>query len=162
MNQTGSQIRPILPQDREATRRFMRTQWGAEEVAVHGVLYSPHELPGFIAEQAARWVGLVTYQVSDTQCEIVTLNSLVQGQGIGSALIEAIKRTARQTGCHRLWLVTTNDNLNALHFYQKRGFILAALRPGAVNAARLLKPSIPLIGDFGIPIRDEIELELEI
>jgi hypothetical protein len=82
------------------------------------------------------------------------------GQGVGTALIEAVKVAAIEAGCRRLWLMTTNDNLHALGFYQRRGFRLVAVYPGAVDAARLLKPEIPLLGNDGIPIRDEIELEI--
>jgi hypothetical protein len=59
-----------------------------------------------------------------------------------------------------LWLVTTNDNTHALRFYHRLGFRLAALHPGAVEAARRLKPEIPLLGLDEIPIRDELELEI--
>jgi DNA-3-methyladenine glycosylase I len=94
-------------------------------------------------------------------CEIVTLDSMNAGAGVGSALIETVRETARQSGCQRLWLVTTNDNLNALRFYQKRGLRLVALRPNAIEESRRIKPQIPLIGNDGIPLRDEIELEIK-
>jgi ribosomal protein S18 acetylase RimI-like enzyme len=74
-------------------------------------------------------------------------------------LLEAAAATARERGCRRLVLMTTNDNLGALRFYQRRGFRLVARRPGAVDAARARKPAIPPIGDFGIPLRDELELQ---
>ncbi|MEW5718069.1 MAG: GNAT family N-acetyltransferase, partial [Chloroflexota bacterium] len=80
--------------------------------------------------------------------------------GIGSALIDAVKLRARQAGCKRLWLITTNDNLTALRFYQKRGFTLAALHRNALEESRKIKPEIPLVGEHGIPLRDEIELEM--
>jgi hypothetical protein len=65
-----------------------------------------------------------------------------------------------RTTAQRVWLVTTNDNLDALRFYQRRGFRIAQVRPGAVDETRkTLKPSIAEVGDFGIPIRDEIVLE---
>ena len=104
--------------------------------------------------------GLVTFHIAGDACEIVTLDSLHPGQGIGTALIEAVKAAAGAAGCRRLWLITTNDNLHALGFYQKRGFRLVAVHPGAVDDSRKLKPEIPLIGNDGIPIRDEIELEI--
>jgi len=94
-------------------------------------------------------------------CEIISLDSLVPSVGIGTALVEAVKETARAHNCKRIWLTTTNDNLNALRFYQKRGFILVTIHRDAVNIARKYKP-IPLTGADGIPIRDEIELELMI
>ena len=134
--------------------------WGAESVVAHGTLYHPADLPGFVAELDGKVAGLVTFHVAGDTCEIVTLDSLRPGQGIGTALIEAVKAAASAAGCRRLWLITTNDNLHALGFYQKRGFRLVAVHPGAVDAARRLKPEIPLIGNDGIPIRDEIELEI--
>jgi hypothetical protein len=81
---------------------------------------------------------------------------------VGSALLDAAAATARAEGCARLRLITTNDNLDALRFYQRRGFRLVALRPGAVDVARVLKPQIPRTGDFGIAVRDELELEREL
>jgi ribosomal protein S18 acetylase RimI-like enzyme len=79
---------------------------------------------------------------------------------VGSALIAAVRAAAQAAGCRRLWLVTTNDNTRALRFYQKRGFRLAALYPNAMERYRRLKPQIPELGLDGIPLRDEIELEM--
>ena len=123
--------------------RHIAEQWGSEIVVAHGAIYRPTELPGFVAEADGEPVGLLTYHVDGGACEIVTLDSQHAGQGIGTALIEAAKDAARQAGCRRLWLVTTNDNTHALRFYQKRGFILAALHRDAVAASRAIKPEIP-------------------
>ncbi len=91
---------------------------------------------------------------------MVALKSTRERIGIGSALIETVKRAAASAKCDRLWLITTNDNVEALRFYQKRGFRLVAVYPNAVIEARELKPEIPMIGTHGIPIRDELELEI--
>ncbi len=106
--------------------------------------------------------GLATYRVSGLESELVSIDSLVPRIGIGDALVEAVCAAARRAGCRRIVVTTTNDNLNALRFYQKRGFRLARLYPGAVDASRRIKPSIPAIGEFGIPLRDEIELEKDL
>jgi RimJ/RimL family protein N-acetyltransferase len=103
---------------------------------------------------------LVTYRIVAKECEIVTLDSLQTGMGIGTALLDAVEQAAQQARCRRIWLITTNDNLTALRFYQKRGFSLVAVHRGAVEQARRLKPEIPACGQYGIPIQDEIELEL--
>ena len=154
-------IRKKEPFDQSWLPDFIKTQWGEDFVIVHGTCYFPAELEGFIAESDDKEVlGLLTYHICKDECEIVTLDSLKYGLGIGTALIEKITRTAFEKVCSRVWLITTNDNLNALHFYQKRGFHLAKMFPGEVNRSRILKPSIPLHGENGIPIRDEIELEL--
>jgi N-acetylglutamate synthase-like GNAT family acetyltransferase len=86
----------------------------------------------------------------------------MSGQGVGTALIEEVKAEARSQGCTRLWLITTNDNLPALKFYQKRGFQITAVHPDAVTESRKVKPEIPLVGLEGIPLRDEIELSMEL
>jgi GNAT superfamily N-acetyltransferase len=102
---------------------------------------------------------LITYRVEGDAGEIITLNSLVEGRGIGTALVQAVHQTAVQAGCRCLWLITTNDNLAALRFWQKRGFSLVRVHRNAMTDSRRLKPEIPLTGEHGIPIRDEIELE---
>ncbi|MBA3946051.1 MAG: GNAT family N-acetyltransferase [Herpetosiphonaceae bacterium] len=155
-------LQPLTVVDREWVEQFVTAQWGAPIVVGHGVVYRPHELPGFIATEDGARIGLVTYTIAGTDCEIVTLDNIMQDSGVGAALISAVKRVAQEAGCRRLWLITTNDNLHALRFYQKRGFVLAALHRNAVVQARLLKPSIPQIGNDGIPIRDELELEMEL
>lgn len=153
-------IEPLIPADSDWVKQFTTTHWYADMIVIHGQEFAPHSLPGFVAMLDNERIGLVTYHVEDGDCEIITLNSLRDGMGVGTALIEAVKTVGQQGGCTRLWLVTTNDNLQALGFYEKRGFVLVALHRNAVAKSRQLKPSIPLIGENGIPIRDEIELEM--
>ena len=156
----GFSIRPTKSTDRGWVEQFITEHWGCNYVVVHGATYYPHDLPGFAAAKEESSVGLITYRIADGSCEIVTLDSTRPGLGIGTALIAAVKSKAEQSGCSRLWLVTTNDSLDALGFYQKRGFFLAKLHRDAVTEARKLKPSIPLYGIESIPLRDEIELEM--
>ncbi len=153
-------IRPLTHADRDRVRDFITRRWGAEIVVAHHVIYRPHELRGLIALRGDDIVGLVTLHLVGNACELVTIDSTQPGAGIGSALIEATKTFARQAGCMRLWLMATNDNLNALRFYQKRGFVLVSVHRNAVMKSRQLKPQIPLTGNDGIPLRDEIELEM--
>jgi GNAT superfamily N-acetyltransferase len=153
-------IRPLTLADREWVSQFILEHWGSNKVVSRGVVYYPQDLPGFVALFENEKVGLVTYNITGANCEIVTINSIHPSSGVGTALIEAVKDAAMKSGCKRLWLITTNDNLNALRFYQKRGFVLFALHRNALEQSRTLKPGIPLIGNDGIPLRDEIELEL--
>lgn len=153
-------IRPVQPSDRDWIVGLITGHWGSTHVVSRGKSHQPDQLPGFIALQNGQPAGLLTYRIEGDQCEIVTLDSLVEGIGIGGALIDAAKEAAQAAGCHRLWLITTNDNLHALRFYQRRGFVLAALHVNAIEQSRRIKPEIPLIGMDGIPIRDEIELEM--
>lgn len=162
MNEHDYSVRPIHGSDRPALPALVRQLWGDALVVAHGAIYRPAELPGFIAESEGEIVGLATYHLADGACELVTLDSLRPRRGIGTELLDAVFRTARGHGCTRVWLITTNDNLHALGFYQRQGFVLVALHRDAVTAARALKPSIPLVSADGIPIRDELVLELRL
>ena len=145
--------RPALAADRAWIRELLTERWGGVEVVSRGRVHRADELPAFIGD------GLATYRFEYGACELVTLDSLAPGAG--TRLLEAVVGAARAAGCSRVWLITTNDNLHALRFYQRRGFRLVAVHRDAIEAARRLKPQIPLVGHEGIPIRDEIELDLQ-
>ncbi len=138
---------------------LLQERWGESRVVSRGQIHHADRLPGFVAWRGDERQGLATYRVSGGTCELVTLDALVRGEGIGSALLEAVVQEARRAACARLWCITTNDNLQALRFYQRRGFVLAALRREALDLSRRLKPCIPAVGRNGIPLRDELELE---
>jgi len=156
------ELRRLTQSDLPRLRQFWKENWGDEFVIAHGVIYHPDTLDGFVAFDAGEWIGEITFHFSGNDCEIVSLDSLRQGQGIGTLLIDKVIEEASARGCQRIFLITTNDNLNALGFYQKRGFELVAVHRGAVNESRKVKPGIPLIGNDGIPLRDEIELEMSL
>jgi GNAT superfamily N-acetyltransferase len=154
------EIRPVTAQDAEWVRNFTIEQWFDETIVSHGEVFYPHKLAGFYAADGDAKIGLITYYVSGDQCEIVSLNSLRPNTGTGTLLIKAVEAVARENNCKRLWLVTSNDNMNAMRFYQKYGFELSHIYRHAITEARKTYPHIPLIGDHGIPIRDDVELEL--
>jgi ribosomal protein S18 acetylase RimI-like enzyme len=153
-------VEPLEGEHRAWATQVVTELWRAPVVVSRGRVHRPGELPGFVALLDDRRVGLVTYEVEDGSCELVTIDSLVEGRGVGTALVDAVRDVAHAGGCRRLWLITTNDNLHALRFYQRRGFLLAALHRDAIEASRRLKPELPELGNDGIPIRDELELEL--
>jgi GNAT superfamily N-acetyltransferase len=124
------------------------------------MIHQADKLPAFVAESRRGLQGLVTYRFDGAECEIVSLNSLSESIGIGEALLNAVKDVASGSDCRRIWLITTNDNLAAIRFYQKRGFRLVAVHRDAIAQSRRLKPTIPETGIDGIPIRDEVELEI--
>jgi GNAT superfamily N-acetyltransferase len=154
------EIRALEGADRGWVERLIRERWGDEIVVGRGKIWKPAELPGVGAFEADRCVGLVTYELDGEACEIVTIDALDEGKGIGTALLEAIVSVAREARCLRVQLLTTNNNLRALAFYQKRGFRLVGLVPGAIDEERKRKPSIPEVDSAGLPIRDELHLEL--
>jgi ribosomal protein S18 acetylase RimI-like enzyme len=154
-------IHRLTAADMSRVRQFWKEHWGDEFMIAHGATFGPENVSGFIALNGGNdWVGLVTFVFDGDECEIVSLDSLCENEGVGTALISAVTEEARGLQCRRVHLTTTNDNLRALGFYQKRGFHLSALRVDAVAEARKIKPVIPLIGENGIPLRDEIELEM--
>ena len=157
-----STLRRLTRNDLPHLRQFWIEHWGGEEMIAHGNIHRPEQLDGFIVEDGEEWIGLITFVIKGKECEVTSLDSLREGQGIGSLLIEKAVEEARLNNCERLFLITTNDNLHALGFYQKRGFALVAVYRGAVNQSRKIKPSIPLVGNDGIPLRDEIELEMKL
>lgn len=153
-------IRPGRPDDRDHVVALLHGSWGDTRVAAHGVLYDAAALPSFLAFRDREVVGLLTYHVDDNGLEVVTLDAVRPREGVGTALLTAAANLAFDIGCARVWLITTNDNLDALRFYQRRGLQICDVAMDAVDASRALKPTIPAVGAYGIPIRDELTLEL--
>jgi GNAT superfamily N-acetyltransferase len=155
-------VRAAAASDRDRVDRFLGDH-SAALVARLDQLVDARRLPAFLAEDDGEIAGVATYIVGDTDCEVLTLHATQPWQGAGTALLREVEQVAAEHGCTRLWLITTNDNVDALRFYQRRGFRFAKVHPGAVDASRLkLKPGIPEVGEYGIPIRDEIVLEKKI
>ena len=144
---------------RNKITEFFKLQWGSPEMVTSSGIYDCSALDGItVVNEEDNIIGLITYIIKDKECEIISLDSMEEGKGIGTSLVQEVENLAIKNNCKILKLITTNDNLLALKFYQKRGFILSKIINNAVERARKLKPEIPLIGNDGIPIRDEIEL----
>lgn len=138
---------------------FFKLHWGSSEMVISSGVYDCSKLDGFaVVNGEDEIIGLITYIMKDYECEIISLDSIEEGKGIGTSLVREVEKLGLKEKCKLLKLVTTNDNLQALKFYQKRGFILSRIFLNAVEKARKIKPEIPLMGNDGIPIRDEIEL----
>ncbi|MHA1936279.1 MAG: GNAT family N-acetyltransferase [Candidatus Thorarchaeota archaeon] len=152
-------VRDKMEDDQEWVNEITRSEWTSDIVVVHGDTYRPSELSGFVAEIEGKRIGLLTYFILDTHCEIITLSSITQGIGVGTTLLDRLEVLVKSKGCTRLLVTTTNDNLDALRFYQKRGFRIINIYPNAVEYSRSIKPDIPTIAPNGIAITDEIELE---
>ena len=147
------------PSDAAWIAAVMDEDWGGPTIWADGRLNDALALPALIAGERQ---GLAIYDVAGSRAELVLLYALDPRRGTGTALIEALVRRLASLGVHELWLSTTNDNLDALRFYQRRGFRLAELRPDAMAEGRRHKPGIPELGDFGIAMRDELRLVREI
>lgn len=141
--------------------RLIEREWAGPMVATNGVLHDTSQAEGFVFLSSGQLAGYLLYCLENGECEVLVLHSLAENQGVGSALLGLAAQKAREIGCGRLWLVTTNDNVRAIRFYQRFGMELKAVRIGAMDQARAsLKPSIPPVGMDGIPIRHEFEFEM--
>jgi len=153
-------VRGVEAADLDWVRAVVARSFGSPEVVSRGRLHCADALPGWIATLDGVSSALLGFEVREGDFEVVVLVSEVEGRGLATALLDAAVSEARARGCRRLWLVTTNDNTPAIAFYERRGLHVAAVHTGAVDESRRLKPSIPRTGRGGVPIRDEIELEL--
>ena len=154
------QIRPLSDEDRAGLPERVMPTPGSPIVTTPFRTYDVRELAGFAAVEVESVKGMVTYSVEGVQCEIVTIDAFEKRRGVGSALVNAVKAMAQDLGCARLMLFTTNDNLRAQGFYRSRGFLVRAFYPDAMDAVRRVKPTVPMTGDDGIPLRDMIEFEM--
>lgn len=158
-------LRQIDATDLEWIRAELVHHWASTTIHSRDVAFQADQLPGWVAcdVQGVR-VGLLTHTPMRRggECEVITLSTSLQRGGVGTKLLEHVTNQARTAGCTRIFLTTTNDNLNALGFYQKRGWRLVAVYAGAVDRARAAKPAIPLLGLNDIPLHDDIELELRL
>ncbi len=145
--------------NRSQVEGFFREHWGAPIMISRSRVHTVSNLDGFIMKDGDRIIGLATYSITGTTCEIVSLNSILENHGVGSMLVNLVIEEATKKGCKRLWLITTNDNTIAIRFFQKRGFDMCGFFRDAVADARILKPEIPERGCDGIAIRHELEFE---
>ncbi len=152
----------ITDADREEVAEFVERHWFSRKVMSSGKAFYPHEEEGFLERADGKIVGLLTYHIESDAMEILTLNATLEHQGIGSSLFLNAIEKARRDNCRRVWLTITNDRLRVIGFYQRLGLRMVKINVGAVDEARKIKPQIPEIGERGVPIRDEIVMELKL
>lgn len=148
--------------DREEVGAFIARHWGSRVVMSRGQAYQPHELDAVLQRSNGAISALATFRADEQGLEVLTMNSTDPGHGVGTMLMLAVLDEARRRTIERVWLTTTNDNLDAIRFYQRLGFRMIEVRVGAVDEARKIKPQIPLIGKDGMAIHDEIVMEARI
>jgi len=146
--------------DRERINTFITDKWMSLLMVVHGEAVNLALADGWYACDGEEIVGLLTYRITGDSMEILSLDSLHEQQGIGSALLGKAVEKAKESGLRKISLITTNDNLNALRFYQKQGFDMVRIYPNVLEHARRMKPEIPMTGNDGIPLKHEIEMEM--
>lgn len=152
-------IRLALPDDSKWLNELMEKSWGGLPLVIRGKKYYPSALDGIIAENERGIAGFLFYEMRDRDCEIIVFEIFDKFKGTGTAILNKLKEIAKNKKCYRLYLMTTNDNLDALRFYQRRGFTICEIHVDSVKISRKIKPTIGMIGNHGIPVRDEIDLE---
>ncbi len=155
-------IRPIGADDSDWVATFLAEHWYGPTLVTRGCLHNADELSGFVAQLDGKTVGLLTYRADGDGVEIVSLNSLSEGLGVGTELLKSVMHESAKAQVRRLWAVVSNDNLNALRFFQTRGFVVSAWHRNAMEEARDIMPEIPTHGFDNIPMRDEIEVEMRL
>ena len=151
----GITVRDLAEADLDWAVSVLDAELAGRWQARRGELVDVLALPGLVAVSCGHPAGLLAYRLDGGQCEIEALVATTLGVGIGTALLDELRR---RVGPVPIRVVTTNDNLPARAFYEHHGFRLVAVRPGAVDEARrTLKPTIGLLGHGGLPIRDELE-----
>jgi ribosomal protein S18 acetylase RimI-like enzyme len=153
-------VRTLAEEDRVWSGDSLRRTWGSTSVARQGALVDAAGLPGLVALLDDLPVGLLTYARREDDIEVVTVHAEHEGVGVGRALMDELLRRARAMGVGRIWLVTTNDNIRAIDFYQRWGMDLVGLVADGVTASRRVKPSIPMVAENGIPVRHELVFQL--
>jgi len=161
-NKIEYDIKYITSENREKVNNILIEEWESTNIIVRGKIIDGTNLDGFVAIQNDTIIGVITYVIEENECEIISLNSFILNRGIGTSLIEKIKQIAKDKKCERLKLITTNDNIRAIEFYQRRGFNFSNIYLNAMELSRKLKPQIPLFAENGLPIRDEIEFEIKL
>ncbi len=162
MNEVDLKISKINDADKTLVHKFISDSWGSPFSVSRGKIFDTTILPGFICKKNDEIIGLLTYNIKDDECEIVTLDSKINVIGLGTKLISKVIDKARENNCKRVWLITSNDNSNAIRFYQKRGFEWVGFYKDAMKKSRKLKPEIPELGNDNIPIKHEIEFEYKL
>lgn len=155
-------VEKITDKNREQVNAFLIQHWYTTKMVICGRVIDLSVADGFVFVDETEIVGLITYIINEKVLEILSLDSIYENQGIGTMLLNQVIREAEKNSCRRIVLITTNDNMNALRFYQKRGFEMIQLFYNSVEKSRKLKPEIPLIGEYDIPLKSEIQMEMQL
>jgi len=154
------QVRRASPEDRPWIAEAIVGAFASTRLVSRGRMHEDWSLlDGFVVESDGRPVGCALWHEVDGDAELAVIVTTYRGAGAGTALLDAVVEFAREHAWKRLWLITTNDNTDALRLYQRAGWEWVAWHRDGVTAMRELKPELPELGAHGIPIRHEIELE---
>jgi GNAT superfamily N-acetyltransferase len=150
-------VREATDEDRAAARGLFERDFGRTKVVAFGETLDIDEMPALVAELTDGLSGALAYRQHGEALHVVALatDPMWQRSGVGGYLVAEAEMFARRLGLHSVIVATTNDNLPALYFYQRRGYRITDLAP----ASMLAHTESERRGFAGIPVRDEIRLE---
>lgn len=113
----------------------------AQQRGLNAILSDPALGEILVARQNGQIVGMVNvlYSISTALgARVALLEDMVvvpamRGSGLGSQLLAAAIKHAKQRGCLRITLLTDADNYAAQAFYQKQGFEKSSMIPLRCN-----------------------------
>jgi ribosomal protein S18 acetylase RimI-like enzyme len=150
-------VREATDSDRAAARELFQRDFGRTRIVAFGEVMDIDAMPALVAVLRTEPSGALAYRLLGDSLHIVALatDPMWQRSGVGGYLIAEAELLARRLRLKRVVISTTNDNLPALHFYQRRGYVLTELVANSVVAHTHQE----IAGFGGIPVRDEIRLE---
>jgi GNAT superfamily N-acetyltransferase len=152
-----------LVEDAEDIRKLLFTRIWGDRLLMGGRMWRCEDFLALSARDSAGVdVGLAVFAIRGTVCFLFMMDSGVKGSGLGDRFLRLVKEAALKAGARTVRALTPNDHTDAMRFYQRRGFRFTAIYPGAIDVYRLSLPHVPVTGFHGIPLRDTLELELEI
>jgi len=152
------QVRPATEEHYPRLEQLALRLWGETLVECFGRAYDVLKLPAFVAQAGEEVAGFLSHSVEDDRMNLVMLNVVPehQGRGLAKALLGAAVAESQKLGLTSLEVATSNDDLPALDFYQRAGFVITEVVPGLLVEHHGGVEE----GFAGIPVRDEIRLEL--
>jgi len=153
-------ITSINRTNRHVVNEVILNTYGSSIMQTKDKSHILNSLPGFIVIKNSQILGIALYDIAQKSYEIVAMTSFISNTGIGSMLLQKSIETAHHKECEKIWLVTTNDDLESLSFFQKRKFELVKIHRHSITRLReeSEEETIPIIGNHGIPLKHELEL----
>lgn len=150
-------VREAIDADRPAMRLLFERDFGRTKIVAFGEVMDIDQMPALVASMSTDLSGALAYRLFGDALHMVALatDPMWQRSGVGGHLVAEAELLARRLNLQRLVVATTNDNLPALYFYQRRGYRMTVLVPDSIIA----HTGQAVAGFAGIPVRDEVRLE---
>lgn len=151
-------IREGEERDRPGITALFERDFGYTNIVSFGEEVVLAGAPALVAWMKGELAGALAYRLRPDTLLILALatDPMWQRSGVGGHLVAESEALARGRGLGSLRVSTTNDNLPALYFYQRRGFVVTEVVPGGLLGH--IKGTAA-VGFGGIPLRDEIRME---